>query len=108
MIGFPATFLPDPAAGKNTSLPDPVKIPQAIGTMGFSVGVGDFIPAVGHRQGKTAVSVGGRDLLRMPVKASRRRVDRLDERCRGKGGGAALGRRIAIERRALARHAAEA
>jgi hypothetical protein len=52
--GLPAISLPRPAAGKKTSLPASVKKPQAIGAMRFSDTAGDFIPAVGGRQGNFA------------------------------------------------------
>jgi hypothetical protein len=53
--GFPAASLPAPAAGKNSSLPAAAKPPQAIGATRLSAVAGDFYPALGRRQGKTAL-----------------------------------------------------
>ena len=55
-IGFPATSLPAPAAAKKTSLPAAAKPPQAIGATRLSAVAGEFYPAGGRRQGKTALT----------------------------------------------------
>jgi hypothetical protein len=55
-IAFPAASLPVPAAAKKTSLPAAAKPPQAIGAVRLSAAAGDFYPAGGRRQGKTALA----------------------------------------------------
>jgi hypothetical protein len=61
MTGFPAVSLPAAAAAKKRSLPAAAKLPQPVATARLSAAAGDFYPALGRRQGKTAPGASAAD-----------------------------------------------